>query len=142
MKTTLGTTALVGRTSRVRARALLTMLQDRQREMRDLLHRRLRDAPAGGPDSGLDEAELADADSQEHIAVAVIQLQVDALEQLQDALARLDAGEYGNCADCGAEISEVRLSALPFAVRCTSCAALREQDLARERRFAPSLESA
>lgn len=45
----------------------------------------------------------------------------DTLTKITDALARLEQGEYGNCTDCAGEISEIRLSALPFAVRCKKC---------------------
>lgn len=37
------------------------------------------------------------------------------------ALARLDAGDYGTCVDCGEPIPERRLLAQPFAVRCLAC---------------------
>ena len=40
------------------------------------------------------------------------------LDQVNQALARLDAGEYGNCAVCGALIGEARLNALPYATLC------------------------
>lgn len=42
-------------------------------------------------------------------------------ERLKAALAAIDAGTYGICVDCGEEISEGRLKALPDAVRCVSC---------------------
>jgi len=58
------------------------------------------------------------------------------LGRVREALARLDAGEYGYCAECGGEIAERRLRALPFAVRCTACEESHEQQAARERRFA------
>ncbi|MGB5815213.1 MAG: TraR/DksA family transcriptional regulator, partial [Thermoanaerobaculia bacterium] len=40
------------------------------------------------------------------------------LNQVNDALARLDAGEYGNCKVCGNPIGEARLEALPYATLC------------------------
>jgi DnaK suppressor protein len=43
------------------------------------------------------------------------------------ALARLDAGEYGVCADCEQEIDPRRLAALPYALLCTECAQRRER---------------
>jgi DnaK suppressor protein len=46
---------------------------------------------------------------------------------------RLDAGDYGVCLDCSGEISERRLRALPFAVRCQSCEEVREQAQGRAR---------
>jgi DnaK suppressor protein len=40
-----------------------------------------------------------------------------------EALGRLDAGQYGICQTCGAEISAKRLAAVPYAEQCQSCAA-------------------
>ena len=86
---------------------------------------------------GLDETEHAEADYQEHIEVALIQMKGETLLRVREALERLDAGEYGCCVECGGEIAEGRLRALPFAVRCKGCEESQEQQTARERRFAP-----
>ena len=119
-----------------RQRDLQAMLHDRQREMQSVLQRRVRRLPSDGPAEGYDETEHAEADIQEHIEVALIQMKGETLQRVREALARLDAGEYGDCAECGGEIAERRLRALPFAVRCTACEELHEQQTARERRFA------
>jgi DnaK suppressor protein len=135
MLTNSKTTATVPRAGRARQRDLQRMLHDRQRELQNVLQRRVRDVPSEGPAEGLDETEHAEADIQQHIEVALIQMKGDALQRVREALVRLDAGEYGYCAECDGEISEKRLQALPFAVRCTACEALHEQGTARERRF-------
>lgn len=44
------------------------------------------------------------------------------LDQVNQALARLDAGEYGLCTDCEEPIAEARLKALPYATLCIQCA--------------------
>jgi len=44
------------------------------------------------------------------------------LNQVNDALARLDAGEYGFCKSCGNPIGAARLEAMPFATLCIDCA--------------------
>ena len=44
------------------------------------------------------------------------------LDQVNQALARLDAGDYGLCADCEEPIAEARLKALPYATLCIQCA--------------------
>ncbi|MHB8418677.1 MAG: TraR/DksA family transcriptional regulator [Myxococcales bacterium] len=49
------------------------------------------------------------------------------VEAIDAALARMEAGEYGSCEECGAEISFERLQALPFAARCTDCATMEER---------------
>jgi DnaK suppressor protein len=48
-------------------------------------------------------------------------------------LNRLEEGAYGNCFECGEEISHPRLRALPFAVRCRDCEEARENAQKRER---------
>ena len=44
------------------------------------------------------------------------------LDHVNQALARLDAGEYGLCTDCEEPIAEARLKALPYATLCIQCA--------------------
>ena len=136
MTTTLRTTSTCSAALQARRRDLRAMLHDRQREMEDVLRQRVRHLPSDRPTEGIDETEHAEADIQEHIEVALIQLKGETLRRVQEALVRLDAGEYGYCAECGGEIAERRLRALPFAVRCTACEESHEQQTARERRFA------
>ena len=112
------------------------MLRDREREMQGALRRRVRPVLAAGRGDGLDETEWIEADVQEHIEVTLIQMKGEALARVREALVRLDAGEYGYCVECAGEISEQRLRALPFAVRCTACEELHERGAARERRLA------
>ena len=121
---------------RSRHRDLYAMLLDRQRELESVLQQRVRHLPSGRPNGGLDETEHAEADYQEHIEVALIQMKSETLQRVREALVRLDAGEYGDCAECGGEIAEQRLRALPFAVRCRACEESHEQHAARERQLA------
>ncbi len=43
------------------------------------------------------------------------------LEQVEAALARLDAGTFGICGSCGKPIAAERLEALPWAALCIEC---------------------
>lgn len=45
-----------------------------------------------------------------------------ARRQVDDAIARLDAGTYGICAACGQPIPAARLEVRPFATHCVACA--------------------
>jgi RNA polymerase-binding protein DksA len=47
------------------------------------------------------------------------------LDQVEDALERLDAGTYGICTNCGKPIPAARLDALPYTTLCVACAARR-----------------
>jgi DnaK suppressor protein len=70
----------------------------------------------------------------------VMQMKADALVRIDEALIRIDDGRYGFCESCAAEISEVRLSAMPFALRCTHCEEQIEDAEQRRRRNAGLLE--
>jgi DnaK suppressor protein len=43
------------------------------------------------------------------------------LIDIEDALERIENGNYGKCDNCSAEISIERLKALPFAKTCMKC---------------------
>ena len=49
------------------------------------------------------------------------------MERIEQALARLDRGEYGTCEHCGRLIPVRRLEALPFTSSCVECEAARER---------------
>jgi len=44
-----------------------------------------------------------------------------AIEEIDRALAKIDAGTYGTCERCGEPIPEARLEALPYASLCVAC---------------------
>ena len=46
------------------------------------------------------------------------------LRDVERALAKIEVGTYGICDRCGRLISEARLEARPWSVRCVDCAAL------------------
>ncbi len=46
------------------------------------------------------------------------QMERDTLVRVEAALAGLEAGHSGTCFECGVEISNIRLRAKPFSVRC------------------------
>jgi DnaK suppressor protein len=52
------------------------------------------------------------------------------LRAINEALERIDRGEYGICRDCTKEIAPKRLAARPFAERCLSCQEIHEQQKA------------
>ena len=45
----------------------------------------------------------------------------------------LEEGTFGYCFECGDDIAQQRLRALPFAVRCKDCEQARENAIQRER---------
>jgi len=129
------------KSSRSRYSELKQMLQGRQREIQAEVQGKMRNVRAEGTWGGklnevLDAVESAEADIQEDIEFALVQMKSETLNKINDALARLEQGDYGNCFDCGEEIAEKRLRALPFAVRCKDCEEAREVAEQRERQLA------
>ena len=119
---------------------LKQMLDDRRREIHAEVQGKMRGVREEGTWGGklnevLDAVESADADIQEDLEFALVQMKSETLNKINDALARLETGTYGNCFDCGEEIAEKRLRALPFAVRCKDCEQARENAENRERQL-------
>ena len=112
---------------RLRDRSLRLQLDARRRELVDEISRDAAEvalAPeARGEDltSSQHPADVAsDLDQRERL-VAQTGTERVRLVAVDDALARLAAGSYGLCVDCGAEIPLERLIALPQAARCIAC---------------------
>ena len=118
---------------------LKQILEERRREILSEVQEKMRDVRSEGPSSEgqgvLDAAETSEADIQDDIEFALIQMKSETLKRIEEALARLDEGTFGYCFECGDEISERRLRALPFAVRCKDCEEAREIAAQRERQL-------
>jgi RNA polymerase-binding transcription factor len=127
--------------NRSRYSELKRMLETRRREIQAEVKGKMRDvreeASWGAKQNDvLDAGESSEADIQDDIEFALIQMKSETLNRIDDALSRLDHGTYGNCFECGEEIAEKRLRALPFAVRCKDCEEAREVAEQRERQMA------
>src|SRR5262249_41349929 len=110
---------------------LKKMLDDRRREIQAEVKGKMRGVREEGTWGGklnevLDAVESSEADIQEDLEFALIQMKSETLNKINDAVLRLEHGDYGYCYDCGEEIAEKRLRALPFAVRCKDCEEAKE----------------
>jgi len=128
------------RMARSRYAELKQMLDARRRELQAEVQGKMRDVREEGTWGGklnevLDAVESSEADIQEEIEFALIQMKSETLNKMNDAVARLEQGDYGYCFDCGEEIAEKRLRALPFAVRCKDCEEARENAEQRQRQL-------
>ena len=110
------------------------LLEARRRQILEDVQSRKRDGRAGRGSEVGDIGDDSEVGTQDAIDFTLLQSKADALGRLDEALGRIDAGEYGECLECHVEISELRLRALPFAVRCTACEARHEQADEHERR--------
>lgn len=118
---------------------LKNILESRRRELTAEVRSKMKNVRAENSDEAqgvLDAAETSEADIQDDIEFALIQMKTETLKKIEDALKRLEEDTYGNCFECGDEISQMRLRALPFAVRCRDCEEAREVAVNREKTLA------
>ncbi|MEZ5420398.1 MAG: TraR/DksA family transcriptional regulator [Vicinamibacterales bacterium] len=124
-----GRRTAAGHAADPRRSELRQMLEERRRQLVDALRGRIREAREDASEAApevRDEAEWSQVESQDDLEFALMEMKSETLGAVEDALARLEAGTYGRCRECGDEIAETRLRALPFATRCRKCEQSRE----------------
>jgi DnaK suppressor protein len=108
-----------GSMNRDRYAELRRILEERRREIVDQVHEKMRDVRADGannPDQGvLDAAESSEADIQDEIEFALIQMKAETLNKIDEALRRLEEGTFGHC--FGVRRRDLRAPAARAAVR-------------------------
>jgi DnaK suppressor protein len=98
-------------------------IERRLDELRGEITDKLGDAAlvAGSLDRNADSGDLSVADDATTADFADARRDIEEYQAGRTALARLEAGDYGTCIDCGEAIPVARLQAQPFAVRCIGC---------------------
>lgn len=77
------------------------------------------------------DGDLADAASDtnsDELAASLADFAGKEIQNIDEALKKMDRGEYGKCDDCGKKIAQERLSVLPYAACCITCQGKREQE--------------
>jgi RNA polymerase-binding transcription factor DksA len=72
------------------------------------------------------EADFAEQATQMETSEVTSALEHTAIlqaQQIKSAIERIDAGSYGECANCGNAINPERLRVRPYATKCVDCAA-------------------
>ncbi|MEO7888895.1 MAG: TraR/DksA family transcriptional regulator [Vicinamibacterales bacterium] len=68
-----------------------------------------------------DLADQASGNNEVHIALKLKQTDAKILQAIEEALYRMDKGNYGVCRDCGDPIAAARLEAIPWTRVCIAC---------------------
>src|SRR5690348_5307277 len=68
-----------------------------------------------------DEGDLSQQSHEEWIFLNRNTLEMKLLREVEDALRRIERGNYGICHDCEEPISTKRLDAVPWAKYCVGC---------------------
>ncbi|HEX4210082.1 MAG TPA: TraR/DksA C4-type zinc finger protein [Candidatus Binataceae bacterium] len=70
-----------------------------------------------------DEMDVARSLADVETHASLIENAENKVRRIDSALAQLEQGDYGICANCGEEIPLARLEAVPFAIYCVDCQA-------------------
>ena len=82
----------------------------------------------GGEASGslsnapLHMADLGTDNFEQEFTLSLLQNQEQALDEIREALGRIDRGTFGQCEECQQPIPKARLQALPYTRHCVACA--------------------
>ena len=86
-------------------------------------------------DDGMDTYDLASESRDREIHTILNDRDRAKLNAINEALERVEDGSYGKCEECGADIAEGRLVALPFTRLCVTCQSEQERESRMNRRF-------
>lgn len=72
-------------------------------------------------DDRYDEIDQATTDIEQSMRMRLRNREVLFLKKIDEALARIEEGTFGECDSCGEDIGLLRLEARPTATHCVSC---------------------
>ncbi|TVM19690.1 TraR/DksA family transcriptional regulator [Oceanidesulfovibrio indonesiensis] len=78
-----------------------------------------------------DENEFASIVSDRHLKIAMRERSWAQIKEIETALKRIDAADYGVCDECGGDIGPARLKARPTTTLCVDCQSTLERQPAR-----------
>jgi DnaK suppressor protein len=81
----------------------------------------------GEAGDGRDTYDIASDERDREISLLLSDRERRKLQQIDDALHRIDTEEYGVCEECDGEIATGRLEAMPFSRLCVTCQSEFEQ---------------
>ncbi|HDL10078.1 MAG TPA: TraR/DksA family transcriptional regulator [Candidatus Omnitrophica bacterium] len=77
-------------------------------------------------------ADMASASFDRDFAFSLASNEQELLYMIDEALNKIESGEYGICELCGARIPKQRLKAIPYARYCVKCQEEEEKRIKRE----------
>lgn len=112
--------------------ALRQRLLQQKQEIISLYQQDVRAGQESADDGTEDIVDRANNSYNRELMFSLSDTERQMLLQVEDALRRLDEGTYGRCANCGREISVLRLQAVAWARFCIDCQELAEKGLLSE----------
>jgi len=96
-------------------------LEGRQQELRRLVVRNVQDGRAADEESAQDIADKAASSYTKEFLFHQSNNDRQLLSLVEEALARIQEGTFGECVNCGNEVNAKRLEAVPWTRYCIAC---------------------
>ena len=109
-------------TLRARLRGDVTQLAD------EALKRNRQEASGDLSTMPIHMADIGSDNFEQDFTLTLLESEEETLQKIDVALTRIAEGTYGSCETCGEAIPKARLQAIPYAMRCVTCARKEEGD--------------
>ena len=107
---------------KIRHEKLQKMLQERKRkllaDLHDQIFEKLGKEYRSEFEQAMDSGDVSFVDLLQSVGIKMVDIRQEELTKMDEAERKLKEGTYGICEECGREIGEERLAAIPYAVRC------------------------
>jgi len=103
-------------------------LEAKRGELYDAYRDKLSRSGDSGNDGALDPADEADANYNKEYWLYLSNKDRRLLRMIDEALLKMESGEYGECDTCGKQIQTKRLEAVPWARLCIECQELHDRE--------------
>ncbi len=107
-------------------------LETRQQELRRMVTRTQQDGRSADEDTAQDIADKAASSYNKEFLFHQSNADRQLLQMVENALARIREGNFGECISCGKEINSKRLDAVPWTRHCIECQEKLENGLLEE----------
>jgi len=107
-------------------------LETRQQELRRMVSRTQQDGRSADEDTAQDIADKAASSYNKEFLFHQSNADRQLLQMVENALARIREGSFGECISCGKEINPKRLEAVPWTRHCIECQEKLEKGLLEE----------
>ena len=85
------------------------------------LHRNPRESTGDLSGYSFHMADVGSDNFDREFALSLVSSEQEALYEIEEALKRIELGNYGRCESCDKSVARERLSAVPFARMCVRC---------------------
>lgn len=102
-------------------------LLEMRKEILHVIKKEMKEGREGEAGEGRDTYDIASDERDREINLLLGDRDRKKLQLIEDALGRIEKGEYGECDECGGDIVSGRLDAMPFTRLCVTCQDEHEQ---------------